>query len=228
MKINHLIKLHKNYFLNFISSHMSEIKSTVDNMTTDEVILRNNGISERFIKEKKLWNDRKRYFLPCRSNFVANNIFRLILPLLNRKKKILDIGCAFGDFMTVLNHMGHDTVGVTSPDLSEDFLLVNSLLKQNVILHNCEKTLPFEDKSFDIIVCFSVLTFKNFRNKHPDIIKDFCRVADSVCIKLHDKMMDYHELESASQVLPEGVNVAMSNKTDVVFSDKPINFFKFI
>ena len=74
-----------------------------------------------------------------------------------KKLKILDIGCGAGFISNELARLGHDVVGL---DLSESSLDIARQTSGNATPeYVCADAyhLPFEDESFDLIVCFDFL-----------------------------------------------------------------------
>ncbi len=77
----------------------------------------------------------------------------------NEKLKILDIGSGTGEFVVLMNALGHDATGI---DLHTEHLeLANILAKENnmdesTFIFNDKKSLPFKDNAFDLITSFSV------------------------------------------------------------------------
>lgn len=74
-------------------------------------------------------------------------IFKLLAPL--KGKKILDMGCGEGVFVKELKKQGHDIQGL-------DFNYESELVKKGSIL-----AAPYNDKSFDIILCLDVIEHLN-------------------------------------------------------------------
>jgi len=119
--------------------------------------------------------------LGVRKNFSANNVrpyidlkkevfYMLNLP---NNKKILDVACGYGDFLVLLKERGH-TGELFGVDLSENFVKESKKSNQdiNFSVANAE-SLPFEDETFDIVLCkHSLYHFDDI----PKAIKEMSRV----------------------------------------------------
>ena len=91
----------------------------------------------------------------------------------NRRLKILDIGCGTGAYDRMLANINHEVIGI---DYSEYVVLkaVEKSKGENIqYLISAVPYLPFKDSSFDIIVCIGVLQYvKNERA----VISEIARV----------------------------------------------------
>jgi ubiquinone biosynthesis O-methyltransferase len=92
-----------------------------------------------------------------------------------KNKKMLEIGCGMGGLSVILAKKGCD---ITALDFNLDYLEITKLrasrynLNLNLINSTAEN-LPFNDKSFDIILCYDVLE----HTKDPyKVIKEISRV----------------------------------------------------
>lgn len=87
-------------------------------------------------------------------------------------KRILDCGCGTGRFSVLLKQMG---ARVISMDVSENMLkkLKQKTKEDGVFVRGDVFSLPFSNKSFDIIVCSQVLTHLH---KYKEPLMEFARV----------------------------------------------------
>lgn len=67
-------------------------------------------------------------------------------------KKILDFGCASGNYCLELGRLGFDCTGV---DINEEY--VGAALSRGVNALLIKDSLPFDDKSFDTVILFEIL-----------------------------------------------------------------------
>lgn len=82
-------------------------------------------------------------------------LYNLICPYVNKDSKILDIGCAMGGFLDYLYHQGLSNLyGI---DIVEDYVSqAKKKDKYNIKIGGAE-SIPFEDKSFDLLVMDQLL-----------------------------------------------------------------------
>ncbi len=84
-------------------------------------------------------------------------------------KKILDFGCASGNYCLELNRRGFDCTGV---DINEEY--IKTAISRGVNALFIKDSLPFADKSFDTVILFEILEHV----KCPlEILKEAKRVA---------------------------------------------------
>jgi len=89
-------------------------------------------------------------------NMVQKSFFRhsAILKLI-KEKKVLDIGCGDGLFLTALKEKGVEAVGVDISDVAVKKCREKGL---NVVLLDAnDSSMPFSDKSFELVVLSDVL-----------------------------------------------------------------------
>jgi 2-polyprenyl-3-methyl-5-hydroxy-6-metoxy-1,4-benzoquinol methylase len=91
-----------------------------------------------------------------RAAFIAGEI----VPKLPRDGRWLDAGCGSGLFSRMLANDGHDVVGVDASDKMISTAIDNSPAGLAVFERiDTIENLPFENKSFDGAICFSVLEY---------------------------------------------------------------------
>lgn len=87
-----------------------------------------------------------------------------------RFKKAIDVGCGIGFFLPILANCANK---VTALDYSADILSYARFMAEKRNINNVDfvqgsiSSLPFEDKSFDLVVCMSVL--EHFKNPEEPI-----------------------------------------------------------
>ena len=121
------------------------------------------------------------YFLDMQANITLN--------LLKQwpKAKILDVGGGHAQIAVPLVKAGYGLTIIGSDDICE--LRLKKFLKQNKYKYKtCDLlNLPFEDKSFDIVTCFRLLTHEeNWKVQ----ISELCRVAK------YSVIIDYPDIRS--------------------------------
>lgn len=84
-------------------------------------------------------------------------------------KKILDFGCASGNYCLELGRLGFDCTGV---DINEEY--IKTALSRGVNALRVKDSLPFEDKSFDTVILFEILEHVSCP---AEILKEAKRVA---------------------------------------------------
>jgi len=100
-----------------------------------------------------------------------------VFDYIDKSKKILDFGSGPGYSLFVGSRLGYDIVGLDVKDEVEDYLSIFKRLRtalgtdEHTILYDTPG-LPFEDDSFDIIMCRAVLCMTY---QHIDI-QEFKRV----------------------------------------------------
>lgn len=69
------------------------------------------------------------------------------------------------------------------------------------------KSLPFEDKSFDLVVCFAVIEHVGSRDEQKRMMKELCRVGKSVCVTTPNRgyPLEFHTLTPLIHWLPPPV-----------------------
>ena len=101
-----------------------------------------------------------------KSFFLDTYIYRhlyyaLNLVEINKDKKVLDLGCAYGPFLPTLNEYGKRVIGLdySYPALlnSKDLIKYKKHLLKNISIVNGDgQRLPFKDNEMDIVFCLEV------------------------------------------------------------------------
>ena len=100
---------------------------------------------------------------------------RLSLIQFENKEMVLDAGCGFGQWSLGLSHLNKK---IHSIDINQNLVMTTKKIlelenKKNVSLYvGSIENLPFEDNSFDAIMCYSVIYQTNFKES----IKEFYRI----------------------------------------------------
>lgn len=101
----------------------------------------------------------------------------------NKPGKLLDYGCGFGSNLIHLLKRGHQVTGMdTSPyalKMIENKMQAYKELLPNLTLKVVDITnprLPFEDGTFDYIVCASVLSLLSSKETIVHVLKEFKRI----------------------------------------------------
>jgi 2-polyprenyl-3-methyl-5-hydroxy-6-metoxy-1,4-benzoquinol methylase len=93
--------------------------------------------------------------------------------LLNgKRKRALDVGCAYGYSSKVLETLGYETCGV---DISTWGLRIARMNSNGQFLAcDAQTRLPFRDATFDLVTCFDVLEHLKFPEKALQNILETC------------------------------------------------------
>ena len=119
------------------------------------------------MKKKEIMRDAKNWYLK-QSNYASSRLINFILQ--HAGKKILDVGCATGEYCRKLNGLGIECVGV---DVNPEYV---ARAKENGVEAYCmhAESLKFPDNSFDTILLFELLEHVI----NPDhVLKEAKRVA---------------------------------------------------
>mgnify|MGYP001583979719 CR=1 FL=1 len=108
--------------------------------------------------------------------FALNEIsfFEKIIPNL-KEKKILDLGCGRGEFLTAMKSKGYDIIGV-EPDPYKDEAIERNKKDNGVeveVLKVPGEAMPFQSETFDFIYCNDVL--EHCKNPHQ-LLREIYRV----------------------------------------------------
>ena len=137
-----------------------------------------NGRFERFFWNRyaKCYDNLARHYIPYQS-LVQEVCYHIDQYTAGRSINILDAGCGTGNYSIELSQRGHKVTGI---DFSSA-MFERAIRKKNkgaewpkLLFHNLIQPLPFEDNSFDAIICIHVLY------TIPDqlqFLKELCRVA---------------------------------------------------
>jgi ubiquinone/menaquinone biosynthesis C-methylase UbiE len=113
---------------------------------------------------KELYN--KQYYLNCKKFQLGRSRFTPVIKQIMKfsPKRVLDVGCGLGTLVKCLRERGIEAIGVDfAQTLKDDFDL-----SQYYFLIVDAKKLPFEDKSFDVVV--STDFFEHLSEKEIDIV----------------------------------------------------------
>ena len=111
-----------------------------------------------------------------------------IPELLNKKLKVLDVGCANGATLEILRWYRHDAIGMdyTIGYVEGDWLYKPLIESQELkcINHNgADLPYPFKDKEFDLLICYGAITFFGLKTPWINILNEFARITKK-CILL--------------------------------------------
>ena len=124
--------------------------------------------------------DRERFFLPTdkamskvEKQTVAELISKNYKAEFGKKMQILDVACGHGFLVKYLREGGYGAVGL---DFSK---YAGSEIPDSFILHDARNPLPFDDKTFDVVVSIGFL--EHLEEQDIDkVYKEMCRVGKVV------------------------------------------------
>jgi len=102
------------------------------------------------LTKEKIYRDSKTSYLKASGQFFSGNLINFCRR--HAGKKILDLGCACGDYCVELKRLGFECAGA---DINEEYVKIAK--GKGVEAHAVGDTLPFGDRSFDTVVMFELL-----------------------------------------------------------------------
>lgn len=102
------------------------------------------------LKKSDIYRDSKNWYVEVQSPAVSPGLIDFCRRYAG--KKILDLGCASGDYCVELAKLGFKCTGA---DVNEAY--VDAAKKKGVNAVTSGSRLPFEDNTFDTVVIFEVL-----------------------------------------------------------------------
>lgn len=114
-----------------------------------------------------VFRDTKNFYNEVPSDIVSRPIIRFIKKYSG--KKVLDFGCAVGNYSLYLSKNGYDVSGV---DINEQY--VELAKKRGVNAYHSTGKAPFDDKSFDTVIILEVL---EHLEDHANILDEAKRLA---------------------------------------------------
>jgi ubiquinone/menaquinone biosynthesis C-methylase UbiE len=136
------------------------------------------------MKSEEIFRDTKNWY-KGRSKYVSENLIDFALK--HSGDKILDAGCATGEYLQRLSEEGYSVVGV---DIESNYVEAASNRGLDVRLMDA-KHLDFPDKSFDTILLFEVLEHVS---GPEDVLKEASRVARKNVLITVPNCTQFHEL----------------------------------
>jgi glycerol-3-phosphate cytidylyltransferase len=204
-------------------------------------------------KWNKIWNNRS-----FDSNIVYNyngynfnsldeyNIFISEMTknlIIKNNQKILDIGCGNGSFInSILNNKNIEKYDLTGIDYCYNSIeYANKSYNGNFMIHDIKNKLPFNDNSFDVILCISTLFYLDNEEQLADLINEIKRVSRTDSIIFFGNCMDFSKKSMALELRKKTHSLESNHlyiKKDFIarfFKDKnisitdldelPINFY---
>lgn len=136
--------------------------------------------------KQKLFRNTPEYYLNISEDFYYQKFIELCKQYCG--KRVLDFGCATGNYMSELQKLGYSCIGV---DVNPAYIEIAT--KKNLDVHLIDEKLPFPDKSFDTVIMFEVLE----HIKNPlGVLKEVQRVARKNIIFSVPNCEGYNELKN--------------------------------
>lgn len=119
------------------------------------------------MKKEEVYRDTKNWYLKT-SNYASSGLIGFVTQ--HAWKKILDVGCATGEYCKKLNKLGFESIGI---DINSEYV---AEAKRNGVEAYCmdAKSIKFPDNSFDTVILFELL--EHIDNPH-DVLIEARRVA---------------------------------------------------
>ncbi len=136
--------------------------------------------------KQTLFRNTPDYYLDVSEDFYYQKFIDLCKQLCG--KRVLDFGCATGNYMTALQKLGYDCVGV---DANPAYVKIATNKKLEVFL--IDDKLPFPDKSFDTVIMFEVV--EHLQNP-LEVLKEVQRVARKNIIFTVPNCEGFNELKT--------------------------------
>jgi SAM-dependent methyltransferase len=124
-------------------------------------------MNSNILTKGKIYRDSKTWYAEADTNLFSKNLIIFCQQYAGRK--ILDFGCATGNYCLELRKLNFECVGV---DINEEYIKIAR--QRNVTAYVVKDTLPFEDKSFDTVIMFELL--EHVQNPEQ-VLKESKRVA---------------------------------------------------
>lgn len=119
------------------------------------------------LTKEKIYRDSKSYYLEINQETFSDKLIDFCQQ--HAGKRILDFGCATGNYCLQLRRFGFEYIGV---DINKEYIKIAQ--SKDVEAYLIKDKLPFSDKSFDTVVMFELLEHVH----NPDkILKEAERVA---------------------------------------------------
>lgn len=146
---------------------------------------------------KYLYN--KRYFLASKTFQSETKRLKILADLVESKRpqRVLDVGCGMGYLVNELTRRGLDATGVDFSTAAQEFWGI----RKNFLVADA-KSLPFADKSFDIVI--STDFFEHLpENEVSRVCREMLRVGKTVIAfvaddthgtPLNKRQMQYHQI----------------------------------
>ncbi|MDI6803208.1 MAG: class I SAM-dependent methyltransferase [Bacteroidota bacterium] len=136
--------------------------------------------------KQKLFRNTPDYYLNASEDYYYQKFIDLCKQYCG--KRVLDFGCATGNYMTALQKLGYDCVGV---DANPAYIEIAA--KKNFDVYLIDDKLPFPDKHFDSAIMFEVL--EHLQNP-LDVLKEIKRVARKNIILTVPNCEGFNELKN--------------------------------
>jgi len=167
-------------------------------------------------KNTRYLRNRKKYFSVLRTPAVINAIDILAPELFESKdKKILDLGCGYGDYVALFNGMGHTSIGTITEKNADDFIFIMKELNIPHAIHDATSSpLPFPDDSFDIVWSVNVLPLKVFQGHIDYVLSEMHRVlkpGGRVAIRVITKYLPLYGYNAPRDMMPNNCQLLLES-----------------
>lgn len=190
-----------------------------------------NKIFSLFKNKQEDWNNqkyegghsenRKKYFEKNRTNDIVNIVGRSCQFLNSeRKLKILDLGCGFGEFSSIFRGFGHDVYSLNGGPTwyLDDFRFVAHKILELNYRELDLFDIPPGWAGFDYIFASEILTLESLINRTDEIFNKLFLLAKDIVVILHKgTVLNYN-----SEVYYPQIHTAVADHINIItfYSDK--------
>lgn len=173
--------------LNYKNEDFSEVKLSVEQISTGHTAIRENEVTKNLLdgwkdisiptKQRAIVHDELMAMYGGSFSRVYSIAAESVKSLLNHGTTLLEVGCSSGYYSEVLEYLTNKRINYTGADISESFIeMARSYYPHKSFIVSPATTLPYKEKSFDIVFSAGVILYEMDYTLH---IKEISRVANN-------------------------------------------------